>query len=142
MIQILAAFVGTVLFALFFNISKNELMYCGLNGAIAWTIYLGLFEWYESAVFSSFVATLVVCIIAHELSKRRKSPVTIFQLSGIIPLVPGVGMYLTIYNIVFKEYEIALNYIIETIQIASAIAVAMLLVASVNKAITVFNQME
>lgn len=131
-VQIVAAFFATIFFAVFFNVSRYELIFCGLNGAFGWLVYLVIFQYTESTIVSSFIAALLISIISHILARLRKNPVTVFQISGIIPLVPGIGMYRIIYFMVIKEYENAIEYFFQTLQVAGSIAMAMIIVASLN----------
>jgi len=132
-IQIVAAFFSTLFFAVLFNVSRYELIYCGIVGAIGWTSYLIIKYYSNSIVFSTFIATLIISVLSHILAKKRRNPVTIFQISGIIPLVPGAGMYKTLYYIVNNDYSMSTFYLFETLQIAGSIAIGMILVASFNK---------
>ncbi|MCT4688104.1 threonine/serine exporter family protein [Vallitalea sp.] len=131
-IQVIAAFFATLFFSILFNISKNQLLYCGINGAIGWLVYLLTINM-DSIVFSTFLGALTISIIAHILSKIRKAPVTIYLIAGIIPLVPGAILYKAIYNIVIQDYGMSTYYGIQAIELACAIAVAVFLVASVTK---------
>lgn len=139
-IQIISAFVGTLLFALMFNISKKELIYCGLIGAFGWAIYLSVIDLTSSAPTAAIIATLIISTTSQILARIRKNPVTIYQISGIIPLVPGVGMYNTLQQFVIKEYDSAILYFSDTMQVASAIAVGLLLVTSTNKVLRKRNK--
>lgn len=132
-IQIIAAFVGTVSFSVIYNISRYQLFYCGIVGAIGWFVYLLAFLWSKEMIFSSFIASVVVSIISHTLAKVRKNPVTIYQIGGIFPLVPGAGMYKTLYFIVNEEYTKATYYLYQTLQIAGGIAAGMVLIASASR---------
>jgi uncharacterized membrane protein YjjB (DUF3815 family) len=136
-IQSLAAFFGTILFSVFFNISRKELIFCGLNGITGWISYLVIDNLTISVVLASLVATLVVCIIAQVLAKLRKNPVTVFQIAGIIPLVPGLGMYQTLYAVVINDYPSALEHLVTTVEIAAAIAIGMLMITSLYKALKI-----
>lgn len=133
--QIIAAFFGTLLFAVVFNVAKKELFYCGITGAFGWLVYLILEKLTKDIVFSSFIATLMISIVAQLLARIRKNPVTVFQIGGIFPLVPGAGMYKTLYAIVEQDYPLASQYLFETLEIAGSIAIGMVLIASLNKLI-------
>ncbi|PKM94382.1 MAG: threonine/serine exporter [Firmicutes bacterium HGW-Firmicutes-1] len=135
MIEIFAAFAGTFAFSVFSNVSKRELLFCGTVGGISWAVYLLTYNLIQESIFSSFIAAIVISIISHILSKMRKNPVTIYQISGIFPLVPGAGMYKTLYYIVNEDYNLSTIYLYETLQIAGGIAVAMVLIASINNLI-------
>lgn len=131
-IQVIAAFFATLFFSIMFNVSRNQLIYCGFNGAIGWLVYLVSLS-LNSIVFSSFLGALTVSILAQVLAKIRKTPVTVFLISGIIPLVPGAILYKTIYYIVEEDYTMSNYYGIQSLQIAGAIAVAIILVSSMTK---------
>lgn len=136
MIEVFAAFVATMAFSVFFNVSKNELFFSGLVGGIGWFIYLISVKLFQDVIYSSFIAALVISIISHFLARIRKNPVTIYQIGGMFPIVPGAGMYRTLYYIVNEDYTIANYYLYETLQIAGAIAVAMVLIAFIFTLIT------
>ena len=55
---------------------------------------------------------------------RRKTPVTVFLICGIFPLVPGAGIYYTAYNFIIGNNQMAVAKGVETIKIAVAIALA------------------
>lgn len=131
-IQVIGAFFATLFFCIIFNISKKQLLFCGINGAIGWLVYLLTLNMH-SIVLSTFLGALVVSIIAHILSKVRKTPVTVYLIAGVIPLVPGAILYKAIYNIVIQDYDMSSFYGIQSIELACAIAVAVFLVASVTK---------
>lgn len=130
-VEVFAAFIAALTFSLFFNVSKNELFYCGLVGGIGWLVYLISFNLIQDVIYSSFVAALVISIVSHFLARIRKNPVTIYQIGGMFPIVPGAGMYKALYYIVNEDYNLSTYYLFETLQIAGGIAVAMVLIAFV-----------
>ena len=138
-IQVIGAFFATLFFSIFFNISKKQLLFCGLNGAIGWLIYLLTLNM-NSIVFSSFLGALVVSILSQVLAKLRKTPVSVFLTSGIIPLVPGALLYKTIYYIVAEDYTMSNYYGVQSLQIAGAISVAIFLIASITKTTPFVNK--
>lgn len=132
--RVVAAFLGTVLFMVLFNTSRHELFLCGLMGALSWGIFDVLTSIFGvSSSMSAFIATMLICAVALPMARWRKNPVTIYELAGIIPLVPGLGMYQTLYHLVVRDYAVAMDVLMETMGVAGAIAVAMLLMASVRK---------
>lgn len=129
-LQIISAFFATFFFGILFNISKKELMYCGFIGAIGWFVYLFFFQLIGSVVLSNFMSALSVSILSRLLAKKRKVPVTIFLISGIIPLVPGAGMYKTMYAMLTQNFEETAFYGAQTLQIAGVIAIAIIFTSS------------
>ena len=120
-IQFVAGFVVSFAFAIFFNAPKKSLLSCGIVGAVGWLAYV-LTKLVSDVVVGSFVGALCVGILSTSASKRLRMPATIFIYTGIIPLVPGYGMY-----IVTKNYNIALKVGLETLLQAGAIAMGILL---------------
>jgi hypothetical protein len=61
----------------------------------------------------------------------QKTPVTVFLLSGIFPLVPGAGIYYTAYYFIQGDNALALSNGISTFKVAVALAVGISLVLSI-----------
>ena len=57
-----------------------------------------------------------------------KTPVTVFLLTGIFPLVPGAGIYYTAYYFIQGENAFSLANGISTFKVAVALAVGIALV--------------
>ena len=54
-------------------------------------------------------------------------PVTIFNIPGMVPLVPGGLAYQAVRNLVTSSYQEAANYTVQAIMIAGAIALGLVL---------------
>ena len=61
---------------------------------------------------------------------RVKAPVTIFLVAGILPTVPGASIYRSVYFLIQGQTKWYNFYLIQTIQIAGAMAVAIFIVDS------------
>lgn len=127
LLQIIAAFSATVCFSIMFNTAKNQLIYSGLIGGLGWFVYLTCINANMSIPISTLFAALLVNICSHTLSKIRKAPVTVFLVAGIIPLVPGITFYQSIYYLITEQYDLTLSYGILTFQIAGVIALSVML---------------
>ena len=77
-------------------------------------------------VAATFIAVIVVTLISRIFAVVRKSPVTIFLVPGIFPLVPGVGIYYTSYYFIMNEFSLASAKGIETMKIAVAITLGIM----------------
>ena len=126
-IQFIAGFVVSIAFAIFFNAPKKSLFTCGFIGAIGWLVQVVTNLLLTDVVVSSFLGAVCVGILSTNffISSRRRH--TIFIYTGMVPLVPGYGMYNTMQNIVTKNYGVASKVGIETILQAGAIAMGILL---------------
>ncbi len=132
LLQIIGAYFVTVAFSIMFNNTLKQSLFGGLAGAIGWTAYLLILNSNGSIVLASFLGAFGASIIAYILSILRKAPVTVFQIPGIIPIVPGTGMYRAMYAAVSKDNELMISYLLETLQIAGAIAIGMMLVYTIR----------
>lgn len=121
-LQVAVAFVSTIAFAVIFHAPKKELLYTGLTGGAGWLVYLLAQAFGSGVVASSFLATLALAWLSRAFSFARKTPVTVFLICGIFPLVPGAGIYYTGYNFFMGNDALALEKGLETIKIAVAIA--------------------
>ncbi|WP_066715794.1 threonine/serine exporter family protein [Clostridium sp. Marseille-P299] len=123
-IQIIGAFVAVVALSVIFSIPKKFLVYSGIVGAVGWFIYLVFLRLNFAETTSVFIATLVVALISHSFARIFKAPVTVFLISGILPMVPGVGMYRIVYSMLSEDSSMTAYYFNHTLQIAGLIAIA------------------
>jgi uncharacterized membrane protein YjjB (DUF3815 family) len=131
-VQAIASFFGSLFFSVLFNISKDQLVFCGICGASSWMVYLIFLPITNSLIIASFLGAMAASILSQIFARIRKTPVTVFQIPGVIPLVPGAGMYRTLYYVVEEDYSLSNYYGIQTLQIAGSIAIAMILISSFN----------
>ena len=118
----ISAFIATIGFSIFFHVEKKELLFCGSVGALGWLFYLLCIHFNFSLIIATFAGALVVSESSMILAKIRKMPVTVFLISGIIPLVPGAATYQTMYAVLTGDYLEALGYASYTFQSAAVIA--------------------
>ncbi|NLP34682.1 MAG: threonine/serine exporter [Clostridiales bacterium] len=128
LIQMIMAFLATLAFAVLFHVPKKEFFYCGITGAIGWFFYLLVRDYINSIILASFVASIVITVVSRFFAVNRKLPVTIFLISGILPLVPGAGIYYTAYYAFAHETTLAVAKGIEAFSIALAIAFGIMLI--------------
>ncbi|WP_314970859.1 threonine/serine exporter family protein [Peptostreptococcus stomatis] len=123
-------------FAIFFNVQPKLLLWTAPIGALGWLVYvLGVFN-YENPMIYSFTAAAVISLCSEILARRLKQPAILFVIPGILPLVPGVGLYQTIYSIMFKKYGLAATIGTKSVIVSIGIALGILVVASLSR---VFN---
>ncbi|MFU0823689.1 threonine/serine exporter family protein [Clostridium sp.] len=134
------ALLSSLAFAFLFNIRGKNLIFTSFGGAIGWFTYLLFINYSFSKVFVLFIASISVSVYSEIMARVLKSPVTIFLICGIIPLVPGAGMYYTMYEITMGNVDASLSIGLETISSAGAIAVATVLVASITKVIVILKR--
>jgi len=134
-VSFLIALVATLGYSIVFNVPKKYLHLSAIGGALGWLGYTALGSNVNSPVTSAFIASTIVAIYGELLSVRVKDLVTLFIIPGIIPLVPGSGMYYTMVAILEQEFQRAAVLGSETLFIAAAIASALIMVSSISRAI-------
>jgi uncharacterized membrane protein YjjB (DUF3815 family) len=132
----LYAFLSCIGFCLIFQIKKPLfiLLSCTL-GAISWWIYL-VTEPLNSEAGRYLIATVVVSALAELLARVLKAPATIFLVIGIIPLVPGGGLYYTMDALLNGNYALFTQKGLQTLFCAGAIAVGASMVTSLVRMFT------
>lgn len=127
-IQGISAFFATAAFAILFYLPKKYLIHAGMTGSFCWFIYLFMLRWTQDKVLANFVATLLVALASHILARGYKTPVTMFLIPGVIPLVPGAGMFQIVQSIIDNTVELTSYYFFQTLQMAGAIALGIFVI--------------
>jgi len=116
-----------------FNAPIKSLFKCGFAGMIGWVIYVILFEYSGDSVFASVLASFIIGVISQYFAKRYKTPVIIFNVSGIIPLVPGGLAYDAMRRVVENDYNTAISLAAEAFMISGSIAIGLVLSEVLNQ---------
>lgn len=126
------AYLSTIGFAVLFNAPKSTFIKSGFAGGLGWIIYSFTKSLSSSVIVSTFLASIVIALIGEFFAIIDKNPITVYIIPGIIPLVPGFGLYYTMLSIVEKKFDKAATYGSETLLISIAIASALVIVLSIN----------
>lgn len=129
--QILGAFVAITGISYTLEIPRKYLILSGGIAASGWLVYLLVLEAGQSIYLSNFIAAVMISILAQILARILKTPVTVFQIAGIMPLVPGAGMYRVVYSMIYADNSLVSYYLSQTLQIAGVISIAIFLVDAV-----------
>ena len=129
-VQTIGAFFAVLSFALILEVPPKYILHAGFVGAVCWAIYMISLDCTESVIFAAFVSTLVVALISHIFARMFKVPVTVFLVAGILPSVPGASIYRCVYYMIRSASDLSDYYLMETLQIAGAIAMAVFIMDS------------
>lgn len=122
MIQVICAGIGTLGFALFFNVRPCHLPMATLGGALSWVCYLLVFHQDHSFFLASLVAALSICLWSETLARIRKAPANTFLIPGIVPLLPGSALYRAMSSVVHQDMDVFIQKGVETLMVAVGIA--------------------
>lgn len=124
--QFFICFLATLSFAILFAAPKSELFFCGLTGAVGWSVYLIFLQFYDSIPLANLTATFSLTVICRLIASLRKHPVTVYLISGIFPLVPGAGIYYTSYYFIMNDMGQCSHYGMQTVKVAGAIVLGII----------------
>lgn len=128
-INMICAFFATFSFCILFNIPKKCYILGGINGMFGWMCYY-LGHGPSSPAVDSFLGAIVITFCARVFAFWKKCPATDFLIPGIIPLVPGAGIYYTAYYFVTENMKLASEKGVESLKVAFAIVVGMVFIIS------------
>ncbi len=118
------------------NISRYDIAWGAMVGGLGWLTYTLLIP--ESGIAgteSFFWGAMVVAVLSEVLAFIVKNPATVYLVPGLLPLVPGGGMFQTMRAVVTGDLEKALSIGFTTLTAAGAIALAVALASSLTRII-------
>ncbi len=134
-IQCICAFTGTLGLGIIFNIRGKNLFFAAFGGILSWTAFSlsGLFLTVDIGQY--FFAAIIISLYAECMAMIRKVPVTIFLVTSMIPLVPGGIIFYTMQNLISGKTRLGAEMGLYAFEIAGSIALGILLMAYVVRAI-------
>ena len=132
-VQIAAAFVGSIGFAIFFKMKGKQIWLAGLGGAVTWAVYLVAQEYMVDLFMPYFIASIFVGVYAEIMARVNRAPATIFLTAAAVPLIPGGSLYYTMAGLVNKDEVLFSQSGSSAITIALAISMGFVVVAIVTK---------
>ena len=142
-IQMIAAFLAVVFFSITLEVNKKFILFAGISGMIGWITYLICIKNGVNDIISYMFSGIVIALLSYIFSIIFKVVVTIFLIPGILPIVPGVAIYRTVYYLIINDISNTRHYLVQTILISGSIAIAIFLVETLviisKKVIKKFN---
>ncbi|WHY67989.1 threonine/serine exporter family protein [Neobacillus sp. SuZ13] len=138
--QAITSFIATSAFGILFNAPKESLIKCGLIGMGGWLIYFLMEDYTDNAILATLAATIFIAVLSQELAKFYKTPVIIFSVAGIIPLVPGGLAYDAMRNFVENDYYSAITLAAKVFMLAGSIAFGLVFSEVINQITKKFRQ--
>lgn len=127
------SFLATVGFSIFFNSPIKSLIPAGAIGGVGWTVYMILFNFSGNAILANFLAAALISLLSEILARKMKYPAIIFVIPGILPLIPGLGLYNTMLSLVEERYTDAISIGTNALFVSASIAMGVLLITSMVK---------
>ena len=124
------AALGCLGFGFIFNIRRVDLLAASIGGALSWFVYLIMVH-YSNDVFACFMGGIFVSLYSEIAARILRTPSTCYLIIGLLPLVPGAGIYYTMKFCVQGQYAQFAQKGMSTLTAAGAIALGVMLVISI-----------
>lgn len=129
-LQGIMAFFACLFFAVIYNTPRKQLFACGITGGLGFaSCYLFTVN-LQQPLFGTFIGASVVAICARVYSVNRNIPVMLYVLPAVFPLVPGAGMYNTMYGFLINDLKYAMENGIQFLKVTGLVVIALLIVLS------------
>lgn len=130
LIEILSATVGTLGFAIVFNIRGKKIFFAALGGLFSWVLYLTLGLVIEDETLRYLIVSVTISAYAEILARLLKTPTTVFSIISLIPLIPGGSLYYTMTGAFAGDAASFMTNGIQTLKLAAALSVGIVLVST------------
>ena len=131
-LNLLLASTGSLAFAILYNVPRKFYLCAAFTGMAGWFCYYLIVPFTDTAVASFFGAVGVV-LVSRIFAVWKKCPITVFLISGIFPLVPGAGVYYTMYYLLSNELTLAAIKGLESLKIAFGIVLGIVFIVTIPK---------
>ncbi|MTW87592.1 hypothetical protein F3157_18405 [Virgibacillus dakarensis] len=133
--QLFTSFIAASGFGILFNAPRKALIQCGLVGMLGWILYFLLVQQGMDVVPATVLAAVLVGALSQICAKLYKTPIIIFIVSGIIPLVPGGSAYDAMRHFVENDYYTAVQLSAKVMLLSGGIAIGLMFSEVVNQLI-------
>jgi len=133
--QLITSFIASAAFGILFNAPRKNLLHCGFVGMLGWLLYISCLKTWSDPIMSTLIASFFVTVISQFLAKIDRTPIIIFNVSGIIPLVPGGLAYDAMRNVVENQYDIAVQLGAKAFMLSGSIAIGIVFSEVINRII-------
>ena len=134
-LQICTAAIGTLGFAVLYNVRGKKLLLLTLGGALGWAVYLLCAAADLTLFLRILLATMSVAATAEILARILHAPVVVSLVPMIIPLVPGKDLYYLMSALIRGESAQLADSAQLALTAAGAIALGVISVAAIVRLI-------
>ncbi|MGY3725249.1 Uncharacterized membrane protein YjjB, DUF3815 family [Granulicatella balaenopterae] len=140
-IQVISAIIAVYFSAIVFEAPKKLLPYIAFIGGGGWLIYLLILQYFDISI-ATYLSGLAIAFSSHIAARQFKAPVTVFFIPGFFPLVPGAGMYKTVYWYITGDSLQSQANLNQTMVIAGMIALAIFTVDSLFRLVSILKHLK
>lgn len=139
-VQTTFSYLGTIAFAIMINIPRRALNACGLCGMAGWLTFWLLYQIGSGRMVANVMGSLILGVMGLYFARKKKMPAILFNIPGIVPLVPGATAYQAVYEMVLGSVNKAIIYSVRVLLVAGGIAVGFMLTSLLSEIMTKIRQ--
>lgn len=133
LIEILAAFAGTIGYGALFNVRGKKLLFAGLGGMFGWIIYLLLNTVIANEIICCLIVAVITSAYSEILARILKTPASTFYIATLMPLIPGSALYYSINAAVIGNMPGFIHHISRTVQFAAALSAGIIVANTIAR---------
>lgn len=126
---VIFTFTAIIGFCSVFSCPYKFVLICSLCASLCWAVYLSCISMGLSSVWASFYGAVFIDVSSQFLARKLKAPVIIFLVIGVLPLVPGYGIYKVAYDM-FTGGDVSAS-LTNALLLAGAVALAVIVADTV-----------
>ena len=134
-IQTLMGAISSVAFAIFFNVRGKKLLLFFFGSALDWAGYLLAVHNGHNEFIGMLLATMTAALLSEIFARITRAPVLILLVPMLVPLIPGRGLYKTMYALIQGEREQFFARGGSTVSCAAAICLGIICVTAITRMI-------
>ena len=120
--MLITAALSTLGFSILFFVHPRRLLPATLGGVLSCGVYLLAGHFLEGELLPNMLGARVGAGYSEIMARVTKVPVPVYMVPCVIPLVPGSGLYATMFGIVTGDYATAAASGMKTLEMALGIA--------------------
>ena len=132
---VFGAFFGTVGFAMLVHIPKRSWLVSGLIASFSYLVYWAFLRLGLSDPSSIFLGSLFGCLAGQLCARKMKIIGTVFLMSAVVPVVPGLGLYRMMASFGRGETMLGANLGIEAMITIAMLALGLSMGSFINRVI-------
>lgn len=136
LLQIVTGGIGSLCFAILFNIQGKKLFFASLGGFLSWALFVLLKFLTPSEPIRYFLVAVLISVYAEITARILKTPTTTFHMTALIPLIPGGSLYYTMSSIFDGNLGQFVEKGIYTLKLAVALAFGIVIVTAATHTIS------
>ena len=121
-VTLITAALGTLGFSILFYVHPRRLFFATMGGILTCGVYLLAGYFLPGELLPNLLGAMVGAGFSEIMSRLTKVPVPIYMVPCVIPLVPGSGLYESMFNFVAGNYTAAAAAGMRTLEISMGIA--------------------